>query len=1019
MQNVRKFRKLLVFLSFLFIVMISLLCSDTALAVKVNPAGTTINDTLEGDRVDPNCINYGMIETYPDGKFGMHLPDRGFASNFGRVITHGQRAHGIYAAMPYSTVTNEGGGSITTYGYDAYGIYVPNLYSTATNKSGGSITTEGHLDCGIRADNNSTATNSGIIDTKGQFACGMYTTFNSTATNKRGGIITTYGKYAHGIFAYNHSTVTNETVGSITTHGEEAHGIYAVKGSTATNEGNITTRGQIAHGMLTLINSTATNRGNITTEGTNACGMWVEDNSTATNENGGNIITYGAGASGMTVSTSSTATNKIGGSITTHGESALGMYIFISTANNNGRITTYGRYAAGMGVDHSSTATNSGSITTGGTNAYGMLVAGNSTATNETGGSITTHGEEAHGIYAINGSTATNKIGGSITTYGEGAHGMFAQYDSTATNEGGDSITTHGILAYGMYASGLNSTVTNSGSITTRGEDAHGMSVDNGSTATNSGTITVKGANAHAVFINNSAFTNSGTLDSLHGNAVTAKDNSSVILKDETKLANSHILEGDDTSSLEVNMSQDLSAVVKDFGTFTHSGTGAVIFEDGSSLSKFENKSGKTIKVAPNATFETSSYTQETGASLHVYVPSDPNAGYPLKVSNEAGGAAKFAGNLTIDYTGYPLPGKYTYIYVAGEREGSFNSISYIDPKGFYTIYEPKWVSGSSWYYTSLVDYAFSEQALGLVSAIEDWSLLRWIMANHLQDVASEIDNLEAGKKVYYAHFLANKTDRDPAGRSPLGYESDTKGLSFGFDKKTDEKTVWGIYAGYTEKDIDFTDVVPASSDWEEQDSWHIGAYICKRYDKWIISDTLTYRTTDHDSFRRQKDGDARASFDSWAITNDIRAGYVVKEIGENSNWEIVPEIGINVGHFDRGGYTETNGYTYGDYDTTVTEGVIGVRFKGEFISKDGSRFSPYLRLSYVNVLSGDDVTIDETRYGTKRWFTEELDDDYFVADLGMTLYSADNFNVSLSYNGRFGDDTDSHGGWLRLEWKQ
>ena len=67
------------------------------------------------------------------------------------------------------------------------------------------------------------------------------------------------------------------------------------------------------------------------------------------------------------------------------------------------------------------------------------------------------------------------------------------------------------------------------------------------------------------------------------------------------------------------------------------------------------------------------------------------------------------------------------------------------------------------------VDYAFSEQALGLVSAIEDWSLLRWIMANHLQDVASEIDNLEAGKKVYYAHFLANKTDRDPAGRSPLG----------------------------------------------------------------------------------------------------------------------------------------------------------------------------------------------------------------------------------------------------------
>ena len=136
------------------------------------------------------------------------------------------------------------------------------------------------------------------------------------------------------------------------------------------------------------------------------------------------------------------------------------------------------------------------------------------------------------------------------------------------------------------------------------------------------------------------------------------------------------------------------------------------------------------------------------------------------------------------------------------EKGKEVSIASLTSAKGFYTIYEPKWVSGSSWYY-SLVDYAFSEQALSLVSAIEDWSLLRWIMANHLQDVASEMNKLEAGKKVYYAHFLSSKTDRDPSGGSPLGYESDTRGLSFGFDKKTDEKTVWGIYAGYTEKDID------------------------------------------------------------------------------------------------------------------------------------------------------------------------------------------------------------------------
>ncbi|WP_332635815.1 hypothetical protein [Acetomicrobium sp.] len=53
-------------------------------------------------------------------------------------------------------------------------------------------------------------------------------------------------------------------------------------------------------------------------------------------------------------------------------------------------------------------------------------------------------------------------------------------------------------------------------------------------------------------------------------------------------------------------------------------------------------------------------------------------------------------------------------------------------------------------------------------------------MANHLQDVVSEMDNLEQAK-VYYAHFLSSKTDRDR--RKPLGYESDTRGLSLASTK--------------------------------------------------------------------------------------------------------------------------------------------------------------------------------------------------------------------------------------------
>ena len=747
------------------------------------------------------------------------------------------------------------------------------------------------------------------------------------------------------------------------------------------------------------------------------------------------------------------------GTVITQGFSALGMYVRNrAIATNSGSISTgmkgdsnYGEGAHGMYASYAANIDNKGEIITYGVNALGMYANG-AFATNS--GRIITEGTNSLGIYVINpaGSTissmATNN--GTVTTHGDFAHGMVGEFNTTVINESTGIIITNGLEACGMYG--------------------------NGAKVTNSGIIAVTGTDADAVYLSDSNFVNSGTLDSLNGEAVTAI-NSAVTFHDGTRLVNSHGVVGDSNSTLTVNMNEDLVVIVRGFGTLNKDGKGTLTLEGGSSADDTRNNAG-TLKIAPDTTFVTTTYIQTKDASLHFYVPTNPNVGPSLSVADDA----TFAGSVVIDFSNTPLPGKYAYIHINGEKIGDFDSVSFVNPGRNYVEEKPEWKKGNSWHYTNdvfgadqdgdkdndntdtnnntdadtefdadngsesadnrddinkdpdgiadtakggsetghiYVGYAFSEQALSLVSAIEDWSLLRWIMANHLQDVASEMNKLEAGKKVYYAHFLANKTDRDPAGRSPLGYESDTKGLSFGFDKKTDEKTVWGIYAGYTEKDIDFTDVVPASSDWEEQDSWHIGAYICKRYDKWIISDTLTYRTTDHDSFRRQKDGDARASFDSWAITNDIRAGYVVKEIGENSNWEIVPEIGINVGHFDRGGYTETNGYTYGDYDTTVTEGVIGVRFKGEFISKDGSRFSPYLRLSYVNVLSGDDVTIDEIRYGNKSWFTEKLDDDYFAADLGMTLYSAGNFDMSLSYNGRFGDDTDSHGGWLRLEWKQ
>jgi len=831
---------------------------------------------------------------------------------------------------------------------------------------------------------------------------GMYVEGEKTvATNN--GVIITSGKRGYGMHTYNYSKALN--YGYINTSGIEGHGMYAHYNAEAHNYGYVKTCGDKSYGMYAYYDkSEAHNHGSIVTSGEEALGMRAYFNSKAYNNF--RIVTSGENAEGMYASNNSEAVNN--GIILARGVGGYGIKVQnYSSAINNGNIVTSGDFGNGMDAYNDSDICNNGNIVTSGNESHGMSAWKDSEAIND--GNITTFGNKSRGMDTWWDSEGTNK--GNITTSGKNGYGMYADKNSNIHNDG--KVETSGEVAYGMYAKNKSS-AENREKITTSGESAHGMYLVEKSTGTNEGNIAVTGADADAVHIDDSTFTNTGILSSLNGNAITAFD-SSVTLLDGTVLASSQDIVGDETSSLSVEMNENLSARVKGFESFTKSGKGTFQVEGGSYSGYVHNNKEGTFKIEKGTQFVAEKFTQEDRATLNIFANSNSateHSAIPLWVKTHA----SISGGLVIDMSTAMQPGLYRFI---GTNTYNDNFNTYFVNNPYYIPYEIGWISGSSvQYYSAWLGYYFSEQALGLVSAIEDWSLLRWIMANHLQDVMDEMDKLEKGEKVFYSHFFGSKTDRNSAGSSPLGFEAKTKGLSFGFDQKVNDTTIWGMYAGYTEKDIDFTDVFPASSDWEEQDTWHLGAYMSKRFDRWVISDTLTYRSTDHNSFRRQIDGDARASFDSWAITNDIRVGYMMSEIGENSKWEIVPEIGINVGYFERDGYRESNGYTYGDYDTTVVEGLIGVRLKGKYLSEDGSRFVPHLRLSYVKVLSGDDVTIDQTCRGNTKWFTEELDDYYFVTDLGMSLYRSNGFGMSLNYTGRFGDNSDSHGGWLRLDWK-
>ena len=987
--------------------------------------GSTIYNTNAGD-------NRGVVRTEGAGSHGMVADGSGSTAhvNSSNVVTNGDNSFGMYA-LNGGLVYNHFGGLVRTNGTGSHGMVADGAGSRATNEGDADVLTTGDGSFGMFATNGSEAENLGRVVTRGDGSHGMYAFGGSTVNNNGSGAVRTEGAGSHGMVADGAGSVANNR-SSVLTIGDGSFGMYALDGGEVINRygATIRTDGMNSHGMVAQgAGAIATNEteANIRTTSDDAYGMYALDGALA--RNSGTITTLGDSSHGMVAENGSGDPDDPD-----------------SGAYNNEMIVTSGDGSYGMYALNSSRVDNYDTIETRGEGSHGMVASGDSWAYNFN--DVTTYGSAAFGMYALNGSFVYNYGTESIETWGAWSHGMVANVGSYAYNDG--SIITHGGNAYGMAAVGLSSAdnygdivtggsdsygmlawdsseALNAGSITTTGDNAWGMLLIEGSTGTNNGTITTTGIDSHAVRLDDSDFINTGTLDSAQGFAVAASNNSNVTLLDDTVLAGSRVLadldgtyDGRDslsgTSTLTVDMDADIDAVVAGFGEFTKRGDGTMLIEAGSWAGDTRHEAGM-LKIEGMTQFVTETYDQEEGARLYLYAnpfsATDPDA-IPLWVS----GDAWMDGSMRADMTSATGVGFYNFIratYYEGEPVTTFENL---DP--LFLAYGPAWVDGwdNDYHYRTLLGYSFSEAALGLVAAVDDWNMLRWIMGNHLQDVAESMKEMEVGEKKIHAHALGGTTSRDPADSASAGFDSTQKGISVGFDKKSNDNTVWGLYAGYTEKDIDFTGLPMVGSDWESQDTWHIGGYISKKWDRWIFSNTLTFRSTDHKTFRVQMGGDATASFDSWAITNDLRLGYVAKEIGEGSNWQVIPEVGLNVGYFDRGGYTEKNGFTYGDFDTTVVESVLGVRFRGEYERANGSKFVPQARLAWVHVLSGGDITIDQSWGGTTHWFTEYLDDDYFVADLGLSLYNMNDMDISLNYGGRFSDNSTTHGGWLRLEWR-
>ncbi|MBO8154809.1 hypothetical protein, partial [Thermovirga sp.] len=567
-------------------------------------------------------------------------------------------------------------GRIYNYNTALHGMW--GKYNMLVNALEGEIQTFGSSAYGIYGTESSNISNYGSIITRGSGAHGLYATKTSIAKNSS--LLHTYGIGAYGANVREGSTFQNTSSGVIITENKSAAGISAFS-ATANNSGIIRAYGDMSRGMAGTWFSELYNEGLVEIgQSSLSYGLWAIQNSSVLNS----------------------------GTVNVFGDKSFGMYISqSSTATNTGEITTQGSNSPGIYADDSSTAVNYGTVTTYGYGAFGVVAKDGSKAKNYK--DITTYGQNALGMFGTYSAQLFNLSSETIETWGDGASGMVVSNDSYGENTG--RIITHGNEAHGLVAYDSSSIINKeSGEIITYGERSYGMYIYGNSTGSNSGKIAVYGKDSHAVVVEEGSFYNLGELYSEQGAAVVATKGSSIILGEGTTLSGSNLLVGDGTSNIEVNVEDSISACISGFGSFTKDGKGSLLLEGNSFASNSYNNAG-TLIITEGSQFFTNNYFQGPNATLKIVAGST--------APSFSADKAILDGKINIDISNLPAPGDFEFITV-DSLDGNFASVTFEDETGHLLLLSPEWVyKYGKWHYRSAVTYSFSEQALGLVAAIE------------------------------------------------------------------------------------------------------------------------------------------------------------------------------------------------------------------------------------------------------------------------------------------------------------
>ena len=236
------------------------------------------------------------------------------------------------------------------------------------------------------------------------------------------------------------------------------------------------------------------------------------------------------------------------------------------------------------------------------------------------------------------------------------------------------------------------------------------------------------------------------------------------------------------------------------------------------------------------------------------------------------------------------------------------------------------------------------------------------------------------------------------------GFDVDSEGIAFGADGYVNENVKLGAGYAYTESDIDS---VGRKTDADTNTGFVYGEYNAPSY---YVNAVASYSKGDYKEKKHVAGKLVRASYDVDSIALQTIYGY---KMGDFS-----PEAGLRYINAKQDAYTDTAGQHVGSNSSDTLTAILGGRYAKDIKAGDYT-LRPEVKLAATYDLMRDKNSTAVTLANGAGYMVrgENLKRFGIEAGAGLSMAVSDNVKVGLNYEGRFKKDYTDHTGILEARY--